>query len=225
MGGGVQTKPSPGLEKTRPPVTLADIVRLHGESYRQHHALTLAQSRALWDIERCRTPLLGGRVEQCTHCGTQHLIWNSCNNPHCTVCGSMKRAAWLEARQAELLPIGYFHVVFTLDHELLPLFAEAPGAAYNALFSAAYSTLKSFASQQGGLLGVTAVLHTWDQHLRHHPHLHCLIPAGMLSNDQTRWIPIRGQCLFPVKALSKVFKARFPRPHRTSLAQHGTEAA
>jgi len=120
----------------------------------------------------------------------------------------MKRAGWLDARRADLLPVGYFHIVFTMDHAVLPLIGRNPEAAYGALFSAAVDTLKAFASRRGGILGVTAVLHTWDQKLNRHPHIHCLVPGGMLSADHERWIPFKKRFIFPVKALSKVFRAR-----------------
>jgi len=202
-----ETTAGSGEVRTGP--TVAQIFRQYGSEYRSHHYLTPAQWKAMLDIEQCRTPALGGRVEECDHCGDQHLLWNSCNNPHCPTCGSMKRAAWLDARRSDLLPVGYFHVVFTLDHALLPLVAGNAEVAYQTLFSAAAGTLQTFAADRGGLLGVTAVLHTWDQKLSLHPHVHCLVPAGMLSADHQRWIPTRSRFLFPVKALSKVFRARF----------------
>ena len=209
MDTNCRPKAAAGLDDAQPGATVADIFRDYGEAFRQQHALTPAQAKAMRGIKLCRTPALGGRVEHCDHCGEEHLLWNSCNNPHCPTCGSMKRASWLDARRDELLPVGYFHLVFTLDHAVLPLIVRDPEAAYDALFSAAVGTLKSFASKLGGILGVTAVLHTWDQKLNRHPHIHCLVPAGMLSTDHERWIPSKKRFLFPVKALSKVFRARF----------------
>lgn len=187
---------------------IADIICEFEEDYRLTHAMTSAQRNALWSIKACRTPALGGRVEKCDCCGATQALWNSCNNPHCPKCGSMKRAGWLESMKSVLLPCGYFHVVFTLDHSLLPIFQGQVEAAGALLFSAASDTLKTFAAKQGGVLGFTAVLHTWDQQLKRHPHLHCLIPAGMLSADHEKWIPFKNGFLFPVKALSKVFRAK-----------------
>jgi len=209
MDIGCRPKAAAGLPDAQPGATVADIFRDHGKAFRQQYALTSAQVKAMRGIESCRKPALGGRVEQCDHCEEKHLLWNSCNNPHCPTCGSMKRAGWLDARRADLLPVGYFHIVFTLDHSILPLIVRNPEAAYSALFSAAVGTLKSFASKLGGILGVTAVLHTWDQRLHRHPHIHCLVPAGMLSTNHERWIPFRKRFIFPVKALSKVFRARY----------------
>jgi hypothetical protein len=202
-------KAAAGLSDALPGATVAEIFRDHGEAFWQQHPLTPAQAKAIRGIKLCRTPALGGRGIQCDHCGEEHVVWNSCNNPHCPTCGSMKRAGWLDARRADLLPVGYFHIVFTLDHAILPLIVRNPEAAYGALFSAAVDTLKSFASRLGGILGVTAVLHTWDQKLNRHPHIHCLVPGGMLSADHGRWIPFKKRFIFPVKALSKVFRARF----------------
>ena len=209
MDTGCRQKAAAGPRDAQPGVTVAGIFRNYGKAFRQQHALTPASSKAMRDIELCRTPALGGRVDKCDHCGDERHLWNSCNNPHCPSCGSMKRAAWLDARRGDLLPVGYFHIVFTLDHAVLPLIVRDPETAYGALFSAAVGTLKSFASNRGGILGVTAVLHTWDQKLNRHPHIHCLVPAGMLSDDHKRWIPFKKRFIFPVKALSKVFKARF----------------
>ncbi len=207
-----------GHERVRTGHSVAEVFRRHGEEFLRHHVLTSAQRKAMRDIGGCRTPALGGRVDRCDQCGQEVLLWNSCNNPHCPACGSMKRAAWLDARRNDLLPVGYFHVVFTLDHGVLPLFQKAPERACDLLFTTAASTLKTFAQQRGGLIGMTAVLHTWDQQLREHPHLHCLVPAGFLARDHSRWIPTDRKFLFSVKALSKVFKSRFLDRTRDLLA-------
>ncbi len=192
-----------------PRVELADIVRAYGAAYEQTHALSRAQRRALRAIARCRTPALGGHRSVCDACGAEHLAYNSCRNRHCPKCQRVATERWLTARRQELLPIEYFHVVFTLPHDLNPLAQSHPHLVYRLLFQAASSTLLRFGRDPrhlGGTLGVTAVLHTWGQNLSQHIHVHCIVTGGALAPDESRWLPARPGFLFPVRALSQVFR-------------------
>src|SRR5437667_4377117 len=189
---------------------LADIFRTYGESYRQAHSLSRAQLKVMRAIESCRTAALGGHLQQCDTCGYQQPAYNSCRNRHCPTCGSLAKAQWLEDRKADLLPVGYFHLVFTLPHELNPLILVNKKVLCDVLFKAVSQTLLEFGrTHLHGLLGFICVLHTWDQKLRDHFHLHCLIPAGALAFDRSHWIPARDGFLFPVRALSLVFRGKF----------------
>ena len=193
-------------------LTLADIVRVHGDAYRRTHRLARGQAVALRAIAACRTALLGGRRETCDHCGATRLTFNSCRNRHCPACQSQASARWIEARRAELLPIPYFHVVFTLPHALNALAQGNPRVIDTLLFRAAADTLLTFGRDPrylGGTIGVTAILHTWGQTLTQHLHVHCLVTGGALSPDRARWIRGRVSFLFPVTALSIVFRAKY----------------
>ena len=193
-------------------LTLGDLVRAHGDVYRRTHRLAAVQATALRAIAACRTALLGGRRETCDHCGATRLTYRSCRNRHCPACQSQASARWLEARRAELLPIPYFHVVFTLPHTLNALAQGNPRVLYALLFRAAAETLLAFGRDPqylGGTIGVTAILHTWSQTLNEHLHVHCLVTGGALSRDRTRWIRGRPSFLFPVKALSIVFRGKY----------------
>jgi Putative transposase/Transposase zinc-binding domain len=199
-------RPSPACE-------LADIVRRYGAAYRAARRLPLSHLKVLQAIEACRTARLGGHRECCASCGHERLAYNSCRNRHCPKCQSLAKAQWLEARQAELLPVGYFHNVFTLPHQLNALILchqQNQRAVLNLLFQSAAETLLQFGRHNlGGTLGVTMVLHTWDQQLRPHFHLHAVIPGGVLSRDRRQWRPAHPRFLFPVRALSKVFRGKF----------------
>jgi hypothetical protein len=195
-----------GVEDGR---NLAAVLRAYGEEYCRSHALPAAHRKVLSAIEHCRMAVLGGHLDQCDQCGHERVLWNSCNDPHCPTCGALKRERWLEARRAELLPVPYFHVVFTLDHGLNFLVGYNPKLIPDLLFAAATETLQQFARKRGGTIGITAVLHTWDQKLNRHLHLHCLVPGGMLALDGSRWIPTRPDFLFSVRALSLVFREKF----------------
>ena len=193
-------------------LTLAAIVRTHGDAYRRTHRLAAVQARALGPIAACRTALLGGRRETCDHCGATRLTYNSCRNRHCPTCQAQASARWIEARRAELLPIPYFHVVFTLPHALNALAQGNPRVIYTLLFRAAADTLLTFGRDPrylGGTIGVTAILHTWGQTLTQHLHVHCLVTGGALSRDRARWIRGQASFLFPVHALSIVFRAKY----------------
>jgi len=203
--------PTPPAPAPHPRWEVADVFRLHGEAYRRTHPVSPLHRQVMSAIERCRTAALGGHVERCDACGFERVAYNSCRNRHCPKCQSLAKARWLEARRAELLPVHYFHVVFTLPHQLNPLALANKQALYSLLFHAAADTLKDFARDPkhlGGKTGFTAILHTWDQQLRYHVHLHCVVPGGALSPDAARWIPTRDHYLFPVRALSRVFRGK-----------------
>jgi hypothetical protein len=197
-------------------LSLGAVFRRYGADYIRSHRPPPSHLKAMLAIESCRTPMLGGRLDRCDQCDHEVLAWNSCNDRHCPTCDSTKRSRWLEERRAELLPVPYFHVVFTLDHGLNFLVGYNQKLIYDLLFAAATQTLQQFARNVGGMLGITAILHTWTQQLKRHVHLHCLVPAGMLSLDGSRWIPLekgvgskKQAFLFPVHALSLVFREKF----------------
>jgi hypothetical protein len=198
---------------TRPVLEVADIFRQHGPDYRQHRAVPVPQRRVMRAIEVCRTAALGGHLERCDHCAHERPVYNSCRNRHCPKCQALAKAQWLADRQAELLPIGYFHNVFTLPHELNDLLAANARVLYNLLFRSVAQTLQAFGADPqyglGGQLGFTAVLHTWDQKLLYHVHLHCVIAGGALAFDGSRWLASPPRYLFPVKALSASFRDRY----------------
>jgi hypothetical protein len=192
-------------------VELAQVLARHGAAYRAAHRLAPVQYRALAAIEACRTAALGGHVARCDACGQLRYTYHSCRNRHCPKCQTLAKERWLAARQAELLPVPYFHVVFTLPHSLNALAQGNPRVIYRLLFAAASETLLEFGENPrwlGGKIGVTMVLHTWGQSLTDHLHVHCLVSGGALGADG-HWIyPHRG-FLFPVRALSQVFRGKF----------------
>jgi hypothetical protein len=198
----------------RPKIELADIIRQHGDAYRAQHesSLSSTQRRVMQAIAACRTAALGGHVEACDDCGHQRISYNSCRNRHCPKCQSLARAQWIEDRKAELLPVPYFHVVFTLPEEIAAIAYQNKAVVYNLLFAATADTLRTIAADPkhlGAELGFFAVLHTWGQTLVHHPHLHCVVPGGGLSADGERWVPCRPGFFLPVRVLSRFFRRRF----------------
>ncbi len=201
------------LANPRPLFEVADIVRSHGAAYLEARPVPLLQQRVLHDIKVCRTAALGGHIEECNQCRFRRPVYNSCRNRHCPKCQTLARAQWLQDRQAELLPVGYFHNVFTLPHELNDLAAANQRLVYGLLFQHVAATLTAFAADPqyglGGQAGFTAVLHTWDQKLLYHIHLHCVIAGGALACDGSRWIAARRRYLFPVQELSSAFRGRF----------------
>jgi len=198
------------LAAARRGVELADILRAHGESYRRDHPLPVSHLKVMQAVERCRTAALGGHLEQCDSCGYERPAYNSCRNRHCPKCQSLAKVKWLEKQKSELLPVGYFHLVFTLPHELNAVILTHKKILLSDLFKAVGETLVDFGrTGLGGQIGLITVLHTWDLTLLDHFHLHCLVPAGALSIDQKRWSPARKNFLFPVKALSVVFRGKF----------------
>ena len=194
----------------RPKWEVADIIRLHAKQYCLDHQLPLSHLKVMHSIEVCRTSYLGGHVEQCDWCDYERCAYNSCRNRHCPKCQALTKAKWLEERKSELLPVGYFHTVFTIPHEFNPIALRNKKTVFNILFKAASETLIEFGkNNMHGQLGFLAILHTWDQKLMDHFHLHCVVAAGALSFDKSRWISARGNFLFSVKALSIVFRAKF----------------
>lgn len=197
----------------RPKQEVAEIFRMYGKEYRCNHALPLSHLKVMHLIEVCRTSYLGGHVEKCDSCGFEKYSYNSCRNRHCPKCQSITKAKWLEARKAELLPVGYFHLVFTLPHELNPVSKYNQKVVFDILFRSVSETILQFGSNPenglGGKLGFLCILHTWNQTLMDHIHLHCVIAGGALSFDHSRWIPARESYLFSVRALSRVFRGKF----------------
>jgi hypothetical protein len=211
---------------------MADIVRAHHRDLlaRWSHLLSREQRKALRDIRDCRSAALGGRVQQCDRCGHRVILYNSCRNRHCPKCQAQARARWLTQRESELLPVPYFHVVFTLPSQIGRLALQNPKLIYSILFRTAAATLLETAADPrllGAHIGFLAVLHTWGQNLHLHPHLHCVVPGGGISLDGSRWIGCRKSSFFlPVRVLSHRFRKSFLRAlHRAfrkgSLRFHG----
>jgi hypothetical protein len=193
---------------------VADIFRQIGPAYREQHARAIsgAQRRVMRAIERCRTAALGGHIEQCDACGHKRVAFNSCRDRHCPKCQSLVRAQWLEDRQAELLPVEYFHVVFTVPQEIAAIAYQNKAVIYDILFQTTSQTLRTIAADRkhlGAAIGFIAILHTWGQNLLHHPHLHCVVPGGGIAADGQRWIACRPGFFLPVRVLSRLFRRLF----------------
>jgi hypothetical protein len=215
----------------RPQHEVADIFRAHGEAYRATHPLGPDQRKAMWCIEACRTAVLGGHVDVCADCGSEfNPAYNSCRNRNCPKCQALDQDRWIEQRRERLLPVGCFHVVFTLPSALRPVALRNRKVIFNALFAAASQTLLELGEDPkrlGAVLGITAVLHTWTRDLRFHPHLHCVVTAGGLALDG-RWIDARRRFLFPVGVMGKLFRGKFvaalERLHRNGQLDMGDAA-
>jgi hypothetical protein len=198
----------------RPTLEVADIFRRHGSAWRKANAghISSGQLRVMSAIENCRTAALGGHVERCEDCAHKRVAYNSCRNRHCPKCQWRTAQAWLENREAELLPVPYFHVVFTLPAAIGAIAYQNKAAVYGLLFTAASEALTTIAADPkhlGGEIGVTAVLHTWGQNLDHHPHLHCIVPGGGIALDRSRWVRCRPGFFLPVRVLSRLFRRLF----------------
>ena len=198
----------------RAAIEVADIFRAAGPAYRAARAghLSLHQLKVMSAVEHCRTAALGGHVEACTDCGHWRVAYNSCRNRHCPRCQGAAARTWLAEREADLLPVGYFHVVFTLPAEVASLALQNKAAVYGLLFQAASETMTTIAADPkhlGARIGITAVLHTWGSAMTHHPHIHMIVPGGGLSPDASRWIPSRPAFLLPVRVLGKLFRRLF----------------
>ncbi len=192
---------------------VADIFRKYGQKYRKNNFLSSEQSKTMRHIETCRTAVLGGHIEACDHCGFEKNAYNSCRDRHCPKCQTLVKEKWLIARKAELLPCPYFHNVFTLPHELNPLILANKQVMLSMLFAAVKETLQVFAADPQwrlvGQLGIISVLHTWNQKLMDHFHLHCIIPAGALTLDKKKWVAVKNKYLFKVQSLAKEFQKRY----------------
>ena len=203
------------MKKDKEQPEVADIFRRYGKEYRQNHFLPSEQFKTMRLIEICRTAELGGHTEVCDQCGFEKNAYNSCRNRHCPKCQTLVKEQWLNDRKAELLPCPYFHNVFTLPHELNPLILINKKVMLAMLFAAAKETLQIFSHDPQwrlvGQLGFISVLHTWNQKLLDHFHIHCIIPAGVLSFDKKEWVPARKKYLFRVESLAKEFQKRYLR--------------
>jgi hypothetical protein len=203
---------------------VADVFREYGQAYLEAFgdATSAEQRRVLRDLVRCRTAALGGHVEECDHCGYRLIAYNSCRNRHCPKCQAAARARWMEEREKELLPVEYFHVVFTLPDEIGSLAVQNGRVIYNLLFRGAAESLLEIAADPkhlGANIGFMAVLHTWGQNLHLHPHVHCVVPGGGISWDGTRWISCRPGFFLPVRVLRRLFRGRYLALLRTAFRQ------
>jgi hypothetical protein len=189
---------------------VADILYHHIHDYKAEYPLWPEHRKIVSDLLNCRTARLGGHIERCDTCGAVRITYHSCRNRHCPKCQHMPRERWLEKRKDEILPTSYFHVVFTLPHELNTVILNNKKIMLNILFAAASKTLSTFGKDKlNGTLGFLAILHSWDQTLKAHFHLHCLVVGGAVSKDKKRWIPVKNDYLFNQEALSRVFRGKF----------------
>ena len=209
----------------RPTLEVADIIRCAGKGFieRNRPHLGWQQLKVLRAIQRCRTAALGGHLDQCSRCGHRAISFFSCRNRHCPKCQTNARNKWLAARSAELLGVSYFHVVFTLPHELSALALQNKRAIYDLLFQTSAATLEEVAADPkhlGAEIGFLSVLHTWGQNLQAHPHVHCVVAAGGLAPNHTRWISSRQSFFLPVKVLGRVFRGKFAAALKTAFRDH-----
>ena len=198
----------------RTSIEVADIFRAAGPNYRKAHTghLSLSQLKVMSAVEHCRTAALGGHVEACEDCGEWRIAYNSCRNRHCPKCQGAAARTWLAEREADLLPVGYFHVVFTLPAEVAAIASHNKALVYDLLFRAASETMLTIAADPkhlGARIGITAVLHTWGSAMTHHPHVHMIVPGGGIALDGSRWIASRQAFLLPVRVLGKLFRRLF----------------
>jgi hypothetical protein len=216
---------------TQPPFEVADVIRMAGSRFRERYSQSLswAQVKVLQAIARCRTAALGGHRDQCSRCGHQAISYNSCRNRHCPKCQTNARQRWLGKRQQELLPVGYYHLVFSVPHTLVPLIWQNKRLLFALLFEASAATLLEVAADPkhlGAQIGFLSILHTWGQTLQPHPHIHCVVPGGGLAPDRRCWISSPPHFFLPVKVLSRVFRGKFVAGLRRAfsskrLAFHG----
>ena len=199
---------------SRPKLKVGDIFRAHGATYRRDHAghLNLPQLKVMSAVENCRTAARGGHVAACTKCSHQHIAYNPCRNRHCPKCQGASARDWMQARMEDLLPVEYFHVVFTLPSQIADIAYRNKAEVYGLLFKASSETLRIIAADPnhlGATIGTTSVLHTWGSAMTHHPHVHVIVPGGGLSPDGQRWIACRPGFFLPVKVLSRLFRRLF----------------
>ena len=190
---------------------LQQIIQQFLPAYQQQHAMSWQQDHVCHQISQCRTAALGGQVIECSHCDFKQIRYHSCRNRHCPQCQQQATKQWVARQTAQLLPTPYFHLVFTLPHELNALIKQHDKVLYDALFQSAWRTIKQLGADKkrlNGEMGMTAVLHTWGQNLNQHVHLHCLMPGGALSKDQRQWQTVNGDYLFPVRAASRLFRGK-----------------
>ncbi|MDV4115329.1 IS91 family transposase, partial [Elizabethkingia anophelis] len=209
MRGFKTIKKQPTQSQSQPQYEVADVLNKLGSKL-EDLGLNSWQLRTLSALKKCRTSALGGHIDACDECGNVSISYNSCRNRHCPKCQGKNREKWIGMRENELLPVPYFHVVFTIPDTLNSLALHEPKMLYDFLFESAWETLQTFGKNRGLKMGMIAVLHTWGQNLSLHPHLHCIVPGGGV-NENGAWKNIRsdGKFLFSVKALSKVFRAKF----------------
>jgi len=201
---------APILALKKPPREIAHILQKHIEDYKSQYRLGPEHLKIVSDLLNCRTAKLGGRVERCDTCGSLRIAYHSCRNRHCPKCQHVPRERWLAKRKEEMLPVNYFHVVFTLPHELNAVILNHKRLMLNCLFAAVSQTLLRFGKNElGGSPGFLAILHTWDQKLQAHFHLHCLVAGGVVADNHKRWIAFKGNYLFNQRALSLVFRGKF----------------
>ena len=199
---------------------VADILRRHGGAYCAQHALPAHQLRMMGALRLCRTAPLGGHIERCGHCDHQRISYNSCRNRHCPKCQNLARAQWIEKRKAELLPIAYFHVVFTIPEQLNPLALQNKKVFYDLLFATTAATLQTIARDRkhlGAEIGFFSILHTWGQTLTHHPHIHCVVTGGGLRPDRAAWVHSRRRFFLSVRVLSRLFRRLFLEALQTAF--------
>jgi hypothetical protein len=199
---------------SQPTLEVADLIRAQGDRFldRYRSSFSFQQLKVFRAIQNCRTAALGGHLDSCSCCGHQAISYNSCRNRHCPKCQAQARQRWLAAREQEVLPTAYFHVVFSVPHELNVLALENPRCFYNLLFAAASATLLEVAAnpkRMGAGIGTSAILHTWGQNLLLHPHIHCVVPAGGLALDRSHWVSARSDFFLPIPVLRKVFRGKF----------------
>ncbi len=206
----------------RPRLEVADILRVHGDAYRRDHRVSGRQAKVWRHLVDCRTAALGGHVDRCTSCERTRISYNSCRDRHCPKCQSLKKAEWLEARCQHLLPIPYWHLVFTLPEALRPLALSNKRVVFDLLFNTAAATLQTLARDRkhlGADIGFTAILHTWGQNLRFHPHVHCVVTGGGLTKGDRRWVAARDRFFLPVAVLSRLFRGKFLHALREARRQ------
>ena len=204
-------------------VEVADIIRRYGSDYRQSHSLPLRHLRAMHAVEICRTAVLGGHRDKCEDCGHVEISYNSCRNRHCPKCQTLKKEQWIEARQQDLLPIQYFHVVFTIPSELNAVVVMNQKVMYDLLFRCVSETLTELSNDQkhlGARIGFIGILHTWGQNLMDHPHIHCVVTGGGLSCDGDSWVSSRKGFFIPVRVMSALFQGKF-LDHLKTIFQEG----
>lgn len=204
---------------------VGDIIRAYGKEYLFTHAAVPQVKKTFTNLANCRTSVLGGHVEVCPDCGEVHVSYNSCRDRHCPKCQQKDREQWIEARREEVMPVKYFHVVFTIPDCLHPIAMPGQAMFYSCMFRAAWSTINTFARNEGVQTGMTSILHTWGSNLFYHPHIHCIVPGGGVD-DGGVWHNLKGckdkgEFLFPVQALSKVFRAKLMSLLTAALKQEG----